>query len=127
MDPKFTPATARLAGILSGAARKAKNPANVADQALEDMLALKSMLSSLLAVNKCDKCNREGPKVSEYVDIIKTLLSLNSAILDRLKGKPPTESTAQRFGSVSEYKKAAEGLEVDEETYIPSDLPPPPE
>lgn len=123
---QFNSTTARMAGIISGAAKRARHPKTVADQALEDMLTLKSLLTSMLSVNKCDKCKREGPKVSEYVDIIKTLLSLNSEILNRIKGKAPTESLAQRFGSVSEYKKAAEGLEIDDETYIPSDLPPPP-
>ena len=126
MTVPFDSAKARLAGILSGAARRARNTKTVAEQALEDLCALKGMLYSILTTAKCDKCGREGPKVSEQIDIVRTLLNLNAEILNRLKGKPPTESTAQRYGSVDEYKKASLNLTPDEATYIPEDLPPPP-
>lgn len=122
----FDSAKAKLAGIQSGAARRAKNTKTVAEQALEDLISMKSMLYSLLTKPKCDKCGSEGPKLSESVDIIKTLINLNGEILNRLKGKPPTESTAQRFGSVDEYKKASQALEGEAE-YEPTDLPSPPE
>lgn len=125
-DTKFSSETAKLAGLASGAARRAKNKENVADSALEDLLMFKALLMDMLKAQPCDKCKRTGPRLNESVDIVKTLLSINSELLNRTKGKPPTETTAQRYGSVSEYRRALEDLETGEGD-MPEDLPPPPE
>lgn len=121
----FTKESARAAAQRSAAVRQAKQPKTVAEKALEDLLALKVLLQSILAAGPCAACHRSGPKTTaESVDIVKTLLALNSEILNRLKGKPPTESSAQRFGSVEEYKKATQALDASD--CAPDDLPEPP-
>jgi hypothetical protein len=124
---KFSAESARLAGIRSGAVRRAKNHKTVAEQALEDTMTLKGLLNSLLAAHKCEKCGRSGPRnTTEYIDVVKTLLALNSEILNRIKGKPSTETSAHKFGSVAEYRKATLALEESEAESLPDDLPPAP-
>jgi len=125
-ETQFNADTAKLAGLASGAARRARNKENVADSALEDLLMFKALLMNMLKSQPCERCKRTGPKLSESVDIVKTLLAINSELLNRTKGKPPTETTAQRFGSVSEYRRALQDLDGGEDDR-PDDLPPAPE
>jgi hypothetical protein len=124
---RFTPETARLAGIKSGASRRPFDE-RVKEADAKRMYAYLAQCADLLACQlftpACPYCKRQGPEnIRDLDSMSRSLQSIAETVLAYAWGRPSQESKSEKAGSIDDYKRALREVRKEDSEYVPDDLP----